>query len=110
MDISITNYNRSDVIKAAGRVDTYTAPQLEDTFNGLIEDGRYNLVFDMEEVDFLSSKGVGVLLETLKSARKNRGNLALVKVNARIKESFEYINIHNMFDFYEDLTDAVGSF
>jgi len=110
MDISITNYNRSDVVKAVGRVDTYTAPQLQETFNNLMDDGRYNLVFDMESVDFLSSKGLGVLIETVKSSRKNRGNLALVNVNQRIKESFEYLNIDKMFDFYDDLTDAVGSF
>ena len=77
MEINTTEYNRCDVVKMAGRVDTYTAPKLQETMDALIDKGRYNLVFDMSDVDFLSSKGLWVLTETQKSTKKHRGKLVL---------------------------------
>lgn len=110
MDITTTRYNRCDVIKMAGRVDTYSAPKLEETMAALIEEGRYNIVFDMGDVDFLSSKGLWVLTETQKSTRKHRGKLVLTHVNDKIKSSFDLVGMTGYFDIFDDLTTAVGSF
>jgi anti-sigma B factor antagonist len=110
MDISITPYNRCDVIKMAGRVDTYTAPKLQETMDELINDGHFNLIFDMSEVDFLSSKGLWVLTETQKKTKKNSGKLVLAHTNDKIRGSFELVGMGGYFDIFEDITTAVGSF
>ncbi len=110
MEITNTRYNRCDVVKMAGRVDTYTAPKLQEAMDGLISDGRYNIVFDMSEVDFLSSKGLWVLTETQKSSKKHRGKLVLAHVNEKIKSSFDLVGMTGYFDIFDDLTSAVGSF
>ncbi len=111
MDISTTQYNRCDVVRMVGRVDTYTAPKLQDTMDGIMKAGRYNIVFDMEEVDFLSSKGLWVLTETQKNCKKlNRGKLVLANTNEKIKSSFDLVGMGDYFEIYDDLTSAVGSF
>lgn len=110
MDITTTEYNRCDVVKMAGRVDTYTAPKLQETMDALIDSGRYNIIFDMSDVDFLSSKGLWVLTETQKSSKKHHGKLVLAHVNDRIKSSFELVGMGGYFDIFEDITSAVGSF
>ena len=110
MDISTTPYNRCDVIKMAGRVDTYTAPKLQEAMDELINDGHFNLIFDMSEVDFLSSKGLWVLTETQKKAKKNSGKLVLAHTNDKIRGSFELVGMGGYFDIFDDITTAVGSF
>ena len=110
MDITTTRYNRCDVIKMAGRVDTYSAPKLQEAMDGLVDEGRYNIIFDMSEVDFLSSKGLWVLTETQKSAKKHRGKLVLAHVNEKIQSSFKLVGMEGYFDIHDDLTEAVGSF
>ncbi|HUF36938.1 MAG TPA: STAS domain-containing protein [Anaerolineales bacterium] len=110
MEITTTAYNRCDVIKMAGRVDTYTAPKLQEAMDELINDGHYNIVFDMAEVDFLSSKGLWVLTETQKKTRKHKGKLVLVHTNEKIRGSFELVGMGGYFDIFDDMTDAVGSF
>jgi len=110
MDITTTQYNRCDVVKMTGRVDTYTAPKLQETMDAIVESGKHNIVFDMSEVDFLSSKGLWVLTETQKKCKKQRGKLVLVNTDEKIRKSFDLVGMGDYFDVFDDLTAAVGSF
>jgi anti-sigma B factor antagonist len=59
MEITTTQYKRCDVVKIIGRIDSYTAPNLEEVLKSLTEGGRYKIVLDLTDVDFLSSRVVG---------------------------------------------------
>jgi anti-sigma B factor antagonist len=110
MEISTTEYKRCNVVKAVGRVDSNTAPDLEKAFNEIIENGKSGLIFDMEEVDFISSRGLWVLLETQKACKKNRGQLVLVNVSENMQQSLDLAGVKHFIEMYENLTEAVGSF
>jgi anti-anti-sigma factor len=111
MDFTVTEYKRCDVVKASGRIDSYTAPEMEAVFNKLIEKGRYDLVFDTSEITFVSSAGWWALIRIQKACKQlNRGELVLVKLDAKIKDSMNLVGIGQYFKIYEDVTVAVGSF
>ena len=73
-------------LKVVGRLDTTTAPQLEAEFKQL--DGITNLIFDFEELEYLSSAGLRVLLTAQKTMNK-QGEMIIKKVNETINEIFE---------------------
>jgi anti-sigma B factor antagonist len=111
MDFDLTEYKRSTVIHTSGRIDSYTAPEVEEALNQLIEKGQYNIIFDMQDVDFISSAGWWALIRVQKEVKKmNRGELALVKLDERIQESMDLVGIRPFFNIYDDLLSAVGSF
>lgn len=111
MEISTTRYKRCDVVKVQGRIDSYTSPTLEQALVALTQDGRYRIVLDLEEVDFMSSKGWWVLIETQKSCKRyNRGELVLSSVQERIRDSLNLVGMGSYFKVYDDLTTAVANF
>lgn len=111
MEINTTSLKRCDVVEVNGRIDSYTAPELEEILNGITEQGRYKIVLDMSDVDFMSSKGWWVLIETQKACKRyNRGELVLVGVQERIRESLDLVGMGSYFKLYDDQTTAVGSF
>jgi anti-sigma B factor antagonist len=82
MPVTTTQNEDCDVVAMDGRIDTNTAPELKDAFSALMDDKRYKIVFDMTDVEFISSAGVWALLETQKSCKRwNRGDLVLAHVN-----------------------------
>jgi anti-sigma B factor antagonist len=111
MELETTNYKRCDLVKAAGRIDGSTAPQLEEVMNELTENGRYKIVFDMTEVNFMSSAGWWVLIRTQKKCKRyKRGELVLANVDPKIQNSLELVGMGTYFQVFDNVTDAVGSF
>ncbi len=111
MDFEITEFKRSTVIYTSGRIDSYTAPEVEEALNQIIEQGQYNIIFDMKDVTFISSAGWWALIRIQKEAKKmNRGELVLLSLEERIKESMDLVGIGSYFKIYNDMTEAVGSF
>jgi anti-sigma B factor antagonist len=111
MEITTTQFKRCDVIKAIGRVDSSTAPQLEEAMNSIVESGRFKVVFDMSEVNFMSSKGWWVLIETQKKCKRyKRGEIVLVNVKEEIRSSLDLVGMGSYFRIFDDVTSAVGNF
>jgi anti-sigma B factor antagonist len=111
MEVTTSQYKRCDLIKSSGRVDSSTAPQLEEAFNSVIDSGRYNIVFDMTDVTFMSSKAWWVLIDAQKKCKRyNRGQVVLVKVSDYIRESLDLVGMGSYFKIFDDVTTAVGSF
>ncbi|KAA3645821.1 MAG: anti-sigma factor antagonist [Chloroflexi bacterium] len=111
MEITTTSHKRCTVVKMDGRIDSNTSPDLKKSLDKIMEDGTYKIVFDMSGVDFISSSGVWVLMETQKACKRwNRGQLVIATPNERISRSLDLAGVHHFFSIYDDITEAVGSF
>lgn len=76
------------VLALEGRLDTTTAPQLENELKVSLYDIK-ELTLDMENLEYLSSAGLRVLLAAQKQMQKQQGNMVIVNVNEIIMEVFE---------------------
>ncbi|MCI8337279.1 MAG: STAS domain-containing protein [Lachnospiraceae bacterium] len=74
-------------ISLEGRLDTTTAPELEEVLKGGL-DGVSELIIDMGSLDYLSSAGLRVLLSAQKTMNK-QGSMKVTNVNETIMEIFE---------------------
>ena len=77
-----------------GRVDTITSPELE---AAIVLDGVEELVFDLSQVDYISSAGLRVLL----SAQKKMATKSMKIANAKpaVKEVFDITGFSDIFTF-----------
>ncbi|HSF83145.1 MAG TPA: STAS domain-containing protein [Anaerolineales bacterium] len=111
MDISLTEYKRCDVVTVSGRVDSSTAPKLEEALGSITEAGRYKIVIEMTDTNFVSSKGWWTLIETQKKCKRyRRGEVILVNVLPEIRSSLDMVGMGSYFQIFDDLTAAVASF
>ncbi len=111
MEIAAREFKRCAVIEVSGRIDSATAPQLAGTLTDFTDEGQCNLVLDMGDVDFISSAGLRVLINTQKTChRLNRGELVLANVPEPIYEAFDLAGFVALFDFYDEVVEAVASF
>ena len=67
-----------------GRLDTTTAPKLEEE----LRDGITRLVFDVEKLEYISSAGLRVLL-AMQKLMIQQGEMVLQIVNEAVMEVFE---------------------
>ena len=70
-----------------GRLDTVTAPQLEQELKAALPDAR-ELTLDFEKLEYISSAGLRVLLSAQKVMNR-QGSMKLIHVGGPIMEIFE---------------------
>lgn len=87
MDIKKTANGNSLLVVLVGRLDTTTAPQLENSLNESIN-GVEELTFDFAELEYISSAGLRVLLSAQKTMNK-QGTMVIKNVCEDIQEVFE---------------------
>ena len=79
--------NEKIILKVSGRLDTTTSPELETEIDNCIEDAK-ELVFDMTNLEYVSSAGLRVILKAQK-IMNSKGNMKLIGVNESVLEIFE---------------------
>ncbi len=110
MNLETRELKHVTVVKVSGRVDSMTAPELEKALQGLMDTNRNQLVLDLQETDYMSSAGLRVLVASLKTAKKNGGNLRLAQLSTRVKEVLDLAGLTPVFEIYSDVVEAVGSY
>ncbi len=110
MDLSldVTERDGYSVLSVRGEVDVYTAPKFRERLIELVSDGKYEIIVDLEGVDFLDSTGLGVLVGGLKRLRSHEGDLLLVCTQSRILKVFEITGLTKVFSIYDSVDAAVA--
>src|SRR5487761_1273951 len=97
------------VIAVSGEIDVYTAPKLREKLISLVEVGSYQLIVDMEGVEFLDSTGLGVLVGGLKRVRAHDGGIDLVCTQGRILRIFRITGLSKVFNIFDTVEEALAS-
>ena len=84
MKIEQTRDNSTLTLALEGRLDTITAPELEQVVNASL-DGLTALIFDFAKLEYVSSAGLRVLLGAQKKMNK-QGKMEVKNVCAEIME------------------------
>ena len=111
MEISVQEFKHCDLIAIKGRVDSATAPQLAQALEAANDGGKYKLVVDMKDLEYMSSAGFRALLAAQRNSKRyNRGEVVLVSVPDRIREALELAGFTELFKTFDDPITAVGHF
>ena len=88
--------NGNCVIALEGRLDTVTAPKLEEEVNANLE-GITELVFDFAKLEYISSAGLRVFLAAQKIMNK-QGSLTICNTSDEVKEIFDVTGFSDIFN------------
>ena len=111
MEITLQKYKHCDLIAIKGKVDSFTAPELFKAFEKANNDGKFKIVVDMTDLEYMSSAGFRTLLVGQRNCKRyNRGEIILARVPKKIKDALELTGFTPLFKIFDDVTAAVGSF
>jgi anti-sigma B factor antagonist len=116
MEIIHKRMNRVDMLKVVGRLDAMHAPQLKQEIERLFDQGRYRIVLDFSQLEYVASPGLRILIESRKRARDWKitdlegGDVRIAGLPSRIREVFDLTGFTSLFEIFPDTTEAVGSF
>lgn len=108
MELDINTQRDADTctVTLEGEVDVYTAPRLKEELVSAIEDGCVNVIVDLEQVGFIDSSGLGVLVSALRRARERDGVVRIVCTRDNILKIFRITGLDKVFPVFADVNEA----
>jgi len=97
------------VMRLSGALDGLTYLDLLKAFNQSIEKEAKRIVLDMNEVDYVSSAGLRVLLQGAKALKETEGEIVLFGMNSAVKEVFSLSGFKTLFRTFSSEDDAVSN-
>src|ERR687892_488978 len=106
LGLEVRKVDSYSVVDVEGEIDVYTAPKLREKLIELVSEGSYDVVVNLEAVDFLDSTGLGVLVGALKRVKAHDGSLSLVCTQDKI---FKITGLTKVFPIHDSVEEAAGA-
>jgi anti-sigma B factor antagonist len=110
MEIATKEHNRVSIMAVSGRVDSATAPDLENSLKKLVESDKTQIVLDLKDVEYMSSAGLRAMVSTLKAVKRVNGDLRLANPSPRVEEVLRLAGLTSIFSIHPTQDEAVASF
>ena len=108
MEIEVSGTDRVAVVADAGRIDAYTAPDVEEKLLGLLgEQAERHVVVDLAGTDYVSSAGLRVLITLAKRAMQDGFSLRLCSLQEPVREVFDIAGFTRLFEIRDSQEAAV---
>jgi len=110
MEIAVTESGDVRILSFKGNLDTNTSPDAEGEINGLIDGGAQKLLVNFENLDYISSAGLRILLATAKKMKASGGDLRICCLNQTVQEVFDISGFATILSVTSSEEEALGSF
>ena len=108
--VGIRHEEMVTVFDLQGYLDAHTAPDLEQAFLNAIEGKRFNLVVNFRDLAYISSAGLGVLMQFIEDVRKNRGDIKLTNMSSRVYNVFDLLGFPMLYEIFSEEKEALEKY
>lgn len=110
MEINIKEVNSVSVVEFTGNLDTNTAPEAENQINGLLDSGVSQILVNFDNLNYISSAGLRVLLATAKKMMTSGGSLKICSLNSTVQEVFDISGFSTILSLAANEEEALAAF
>ena len=98
------------ILNLKGFLDTYNSADFQREVNKLIESGYNKILFNCNELNYVSSTGIGAFTSFIKTLKQKDGNLVLSYLQPKVYEVFQLLGFSKFFNITNDITEAKNVF
>ena len=109
-NVNVRGVGSVSVIDVKGYLDAHTAPDLENAFNRLLEENKYQVVVNFNDLTYISSAGLGVFMAYVETMRENEGDIKFSNMKESVYNIFDLLGFPVLYEFFKDEAEAVTKF
>jgi len=98
------------VFHVVGYLDAHTVPRLERALEEAVAAGAAHVLIDCSRLDYISSAGLGALIDTQKAVAARQGELKLATMPPAIADVFDILGFSKRMPSYPTLAEALASY
>lgn len=98
------------IVDVSGRLTNFEIMALRDAFEGLLAEGRKNIVLNLNELDFMDSSAVGELVRCYRATTKFGGELKVVGLSPKVEQILQVTHLTRILPEFTSEDAALSSF
>ncbi len=110
MDFTVDEFGDVRTVRIAGNLDTQTSPVAQEQLIQLIDNGATKILVDFEDLKYISSSGLRMLLVAVKRLEGASGQLRICNPNKMVQEVFDTSGFSDIFSVYKSQAEALDGF
>jgi|SRR5271157_1571808 len=110
LEVTQEEVRGAQVIKVKGRMDKEDYPSIEKMIMRLYKDGKYKLVIDMRDLEYMNSLAWSVFIGNIKLMRDHKGDIRLCCMNNPVFDVFKQMDLDYLIKTYRTREEAVKSY
>jgi len=110
MNIDVKQQGDIRVMHCGGSLDADNVSAFKKIAYDLVGAGTTRIVIDCENLTFIDSMGLGVLISLLRRVRQRNGDVKVASLSEEVKTIFEVTRLHRLFEVCSDWNTAVRRF
>lgn len=110
MHIEVEDKSGVSVMHCGGSLDADSISAFKKVAYDLVDRGVTRLIVDCENLTFVDSMGLGVLISLLRRARERKGDVKVAALTDDVRTIFEITRLHRLFEVCADLNTAIKRF
>ncbi len=107
MEITDVKKENAIIVTINGRIDAGSTESADKYFSSLINENENNIIVDCNDMDYINSSGLRILIMSLKKQVAKEKKLLLCNLQKNIKEVFQFSGFTNLFNIELDLESAI---
>lgn len=108
LEYTINEENNIQVLTISGElIDKNQASDLMKAIDELLEQGKNKLVIDIENLKYMNSSGLNILIQLLSKTRTNGGESVIFNVNKKINELLVITKLNTLFKIADTKAEAI---
>lgn len=105
-EIPDTDENRFPEVHLRGCFDANGVQSLESASNSLLESGNCHVILDLEELDYISSAGIGSIMALFQALRSQNGSMVLLRPSRRVMDLLHILGFSKLFPIADTRASA----
>ncbi|MBI4873002.1 MAG: STAS domain-containing protein [Acidobacteria bacterium] len=110
LEIQVREREGIRIFDFEGRLTVGEVEAVRERVRALVAEGRPRLIFNLREVQYIDSTGLGALVMCYTAVEKAGGGLKLLHLNRRNIELLVLTKLSTVFEIFDDEQQAVNSF
>jgi anti-sigma B factor antagonist len=109
-DVVNTPQGSIERLAIKGYLDAQTAPVLEEAIQNVVDEEKYNILINFNELEYISSAGLGVFMSFIEQVREKGGDIKMAGMSDNVYNVFDLLGFPMLFDIDASEVEVIEKF
>lgn len=109
LSIQVRDAGCASVVEPSGFINAHTVRQFEGALEALVQEGRFTILLNCRELNYISSAGLGAIMGLIETVRENQGDILLCNLQENVFSIFDTLGFTQLYRVFPSEEDALAS-